>query len=463
LSAKLRFLHSGDIHLGRPASSGGELPQHLISLFNRAGIEALKNLFHKAVELDVDFIVIAGDLHDREARSVAFSQEFNQACKSLEEADIPLYLISGNHDPLPEERELFSYPPNVKILSSQEVECISYQDKANILGQSYRSPFESRKMYSFFTAPDNSKINIGLLHTQLDPNNSRYVPVAKEDLLSREDIDYWALGHLHEPQIIHDSSPTIAYAGTPQGRNCKETGLRGAFLVEYSRADQLKTPELSFIPTSPLIFRQININLSETATSDLGNISDLKRLLEEKADTLLSQSGFSDENLVNTIEQNSFFSLSKEARQDFSREFFAGLVIRWVITGENPLQDMIADNQEELRRELKQSLNKIFASPGQTPFLWTHSIKFNTIAELPELSDLGDNNPLFARVQEIFQELEEDTELTKELLDQWGEIWQGAEEPEERDFNKFYADQAVKEEILAAARREILSQLFRGD
>src|SRR6056297_1641385 len=98
MNNKLKFMHTADIHLGRPLSFAGNPPQELLDIFNKAGEAALKRLVEKSIENEADFIIIAGDLYDLEARSVKSSRFFLKQCKILQKENIPVYIISGNHD-----------------------------------------------------------------------------------------------------------------------------------------------------------------------------------------------------------------------------------------------------------------------------------------------------------------------------------------------------------------------------
>ena len=160
---KLRFIHTADLHLGGPLNCGGDPPVHLTTLFNEAGYRSLELICDRALEYEVDFVIIAGDIYDREARSVKASRFFVEQCQRLQEENIPVYVISGNHDPLSEKEDPFTPPDNVHIFDSSEVETREYfgkneKLKAQILGQSYRCKFESRIMYRYFTI-DNESVN----------------------------------------------------------------------------------------------------------------------------------------------------------------------------------------------------------------------------------------------------------------------------------------------------------------
>ena len=276
----IKFIHTADIHLAKELSCNSLSDYNFKNIFLDAGKKAFKNLIELAVKKEVDFILIAGDLYDREARSIKASRFFLNQCQYLNQKGIDLFLISGNHDPAGIKKEVFELPANVHYFSSQEVELFEYQKEgrlaARIIGQSYRQKFESRTMYNFYTAPDQAVFNIGLLHTALTKDNNRYVPVSKTELLSKKEINYWALGHLHQYQKINDK-PAIYFPGTLQAHNISEQGSKGAILVEVD--SNLKIKE-NFVPLSPFIFKEIVVDLERE--NELDNITKLQQLINEK-------------------------------------------------------------------------------------------------------------------------------------------------------------------------------------
>ena len=57
---------------------------------------------------------------------------------------------------------------------------------------------------------------------------SPYAPCTLEGLLSKN-YDYWALGHVHRREILHEN-PWIVFPGNTQGRHINESGPRGCTL-----------------------------------------------------------------------------------------------------------------------------------------------------------------------------------------------------------------------------------------
>ena len=452
----IKFLHTADIHLGRPLKSASQAPDHLNELFNNASYNALKNIFDQAINRRLDFVVISGDLYDSEARSVKASRNFLEECRRLKEFNIPVYIISGNHDPGGKELEPFDYPENVYFYPSEEVEINNHKNDsgntlARIIGQSYRSNFESRKMYTYYTVPDKNHFNLGLIHTQLNPDNRRYVPISQSDLLEKDDIHYWALGHIHQPLVLNSSSPALVYSGTPQGHNISEVGVKGCFIVEVPIQNPEKIPQINFIPTSPVIYKKIEFNITEM-DERLKTLSNLQELLLEKAEKQ-QDNNFTDEIDFHGIDRENVFIDGKAPVK--------GVIIRWVITGHGPLHERISSNQDEAEEDLRDFLNRNLASPGNNPFVWTHSVQIRTSEELPDLEELKENE-IYKEIDKIINEVSNNPDLEAKLLREWGSIWEGDEDHENRDNDSFYFDEETKQEIIEAARNKIIAYLFAG-
>lgn len=435
MNPKLKFIHTADIHLGRPLSFAGNPSQELLDIFNKAGENALKNLVDKSIEYEVDFIIIAGDLYDLEARSVKSSRFFLEQCRRLKKENIPVYIISGNHDPAAIKREPFEMPANVHFFSSENAETKFFRKNnlkaARIIGQSYREKFESRSMYNYYTAPDKALFNIGVIHTGLDKENNRYVPLSKSDLISKSEIHYWALGHIHQNIAVNNASPAIHYPGTIQGRDINEVGEKGCLLVNV---DQNLNMDTKFMHLSPVIFKNINIDINDK--SEIKKISDLEKILIKKAKNILDDF---------------------EKKED---EFINAFIVRWIIKGRTEINQYIKDNRKEVEDNILSELRRKFAD--QRPFIWSHSLVLRTADNLPQLDELKKNNKIFKEIDDLIKEIMKDDKLNEELIDEWGKIWQGSREDEDRESERFFADKDLKKEILDEAEKIIISEIIEG-
>jgi DNA repair exonuclease SbcCD nuclease subunit len=80
--------------------------------------------------------------------------------------------------------------------------------------------------------------------------------------MAGRNIDYWALGHRHTAQII-SKDPYIVYPGNTQGRNSRETGEKGAFLITVSDRRVVRT---EFFETGQIVWKDVDVQIGTTTT-----------------------------------------------------------------------------------------------------------------------------------------------------------------------------------------------------
>jgi exonuclease SbcD len=444
---KIRFIHAADIHLGSFLHIAGEIPENIQRVFRTATMDAFKRICDAAIRHQVDFIVISGDLYDREARSVAACRLFAEECKRLNEAGIPVYVIAGNHDPLREQPYIFELPQNVKVFGGNEPEAYPVSGKdgqtiARVIGQSYLSRAESRRMHLNYHCPDRGIWNIGLLHTQLDLGSSTYVPCSLPELKEKNDIHYWALGHIHKPQLLTQSIPVISYSGIPQGRDFGEDGIGGCILVEL---DPLKDPKLSFIPTSSVVFKRVEVWIDEDPNSIPETIPGLEDKISALADQLIKES----------YNETGGIPFSQDETSPIM-----GYVVQWVIKGRGKIHDLLMEQQDEASREIVQELRRSYQ--GTYPFLWTDSVYIRTEKVLPDRSKY-EHTPFFRELNKVVQECIASAPMKKQLIHEMGQIWDERGDHENIDDYCFLLDEETYEEIIENAIRFILEKLLEEE
>ncbi|BBK33165.1 DNA repair exonuclease SbcCD nuclease subunit [Stella humosa] len=227
-----RFLHAADIHLDSPLhglSRYDGLPVEDIRSATRA---AFDNLIQYAIDERVNFVVIAGDLFDGEWRDMGTGLYFARAMGRLDQAGIPAFVLAGNHDAASTISRTVPWPPNVRQFGSRRPETHRLPELAvAVHGQSFATPAVTDNLVVAYPPAEAHAFNIGVLHTALAgrPGHATYAPCSVEDLRSRG-YDYWALGHVHEFEIV-GREPHIVFPGNVQGRTIRETGPKGAVLV----------------------------------------------------------------------------------------------------------------------------------------------------------------------------------------------------------------------------------------
>ncbi|MCT8139487.1 DNA repair exonuclease [Anaerobacillus sp. CMMVII] len=263
----IRFIHAADLHLDSPFQGLRDLPEKLFHYVRESTFEALQMLVNHAINYQVDFVVLAGDLFDGENRSLMAQAKLKKAMEQLHQFGIACYIIHGNHDPLNGTWIPLSWPENV-FFFKDEVEVFEFTKNdvsVHLYGYSYPQKIVKENIASQFQRVGTADFHIGILHGTAEgqEGHDNYAPFSIQELVEK-DFDYWALGHIHKRQILHES-PFVAYSGNIQGRHSKEKGEKGVFLVEL---DDFKSSKLTFLPTSTLIWEELTIPIKGIETID---------------------------------------------------------------------------------------------------------------------------------------------------------------------------------------------------
>ena len=227
-----RFIHTGDIHLDSPLKGLAGQQGAAAERIRTATRIAFENLISQAIEDEVDFVVIAGDLYDGDWRDYQTGLFFVKQMGRLAQAKIPVFLLHGNHDAESQITRKLTLPPNVSVFSARKAETFRLPHlNVALHGQSFRQRDITDNLVPAYPSPIAGCFNIGVLHTGLGgmPGHANYAPCAVEDLINKG-YDYWALAHVHQAAVLHER-PHIVFCGNLQGRHIRESGPKGASLV----------------------------------------------------------------------------------------------------------------------------------------------------------------------------------------------------------------------------------------
>lgn len=228
----LKFLHAADIHLDSPLRGLERYDGAPVDEIRGATRRAFDNLVQLAIEEEVAFVLLAGDLYDGDWKDYNTGLFFASRMRRLEEAGIRAFVISGNHDAASQITRTLRTPANVTVLATRRPQTERLPElEVAIHGQGFASAAVSDDLAAAYPPGDPHLFNIGLLHTSLDgrPGHAPYAPCSVEGLRSRG-YQYWALGHVHQREVVC-RDPWIVFPGVLQGRHARETGPKGATLV----------------------------------------------------------------------------------------------------------------------------------------------------------------------------------------------------------------------------------------
>ncbi|MGB8993409.1 MAG: DNA repair exonuclease [Desulfobaccales bacterium] len=264
------FVHCADLHLDSPCEGIHAAAPNIAAVLREATFRALDRVIDLAITEQVDFIIVAGDVHDGENRSLRAQLRFRDALWQASEAGIPSFIAHGNHDPLSGWEAHLAMPAMVTRFGGQGVECFPVRRHgatlAHIYGLSYPVREVRANLAPQFRRRPEAPFAIGVLHCNVggDPNHDNYAPCGLEDLAAAG-MDYWALGHIHSRKILRDQEPWVVYPGNTQGRNWREMGPRGCYLVRVDAARRL-TP--TFVATDVVRWFRHDLDIGGLSTWD---------------------------------------------------------------------------------------------------------------------------------------------------------------------------------------------------
>ena len=228
----MKLIHLSDLHIGKKINEFSMLKDQ-------------QYIFEKIIQIidgqKIECVLIAGDIYDKSIPSKYAVQLFDDFLTKMAKRNIPIFIISGNHDSA--ERIAFGSKLmcQSKVYFSPafegDIKPILLRDEYGEIAV-YMLPFIKpaivKNIYKYADIESyNDAVKIAIEHMDIDKNR-RNILVAHQFVTGAEtsesedisvggidnvdacvfnDFDYVALGHIHKPQHIYRD--TIRYCGTP--------------------------------------------------------------------------------------------------------------------------------------------------------------------------------------------------------------------------------------------------------
>lgn len=280
-----RFIHCGDLHLGAPFSYIGSLSKTVDQAVRKATYTAFQTVIDTAVQSRVQAVLITGDIYNSDDHNLEAQVQFCRGMETLYEANIPVYIVTGNHDPLDSWGAHIQLPKNVHVFPSHEVTrfplIVNRVEIGGIYGRSIGRGQEHEDFTSQYIPKSSDDFSIALLHGSVNGygDDHRTVGPCSLQSLVESGMDYWALGHIHKRQVLHET-PYVVYAGNTQGLHVKEQGPKGFYIVQVSTQGHC---ELDFHETSAIRMETASISIT-----GLEKESEIREMLRHKKEMLRS-------------------------------------------------------------------------------------------------------------------------------------------------------------------------------
>ncbi|MCT0225601.1 DNA repair exonuclease [Synechococcus sp. CS-1328] len=266
----MRFLHASDLHLDSPLRGLAKHDDAPVDVLRGATREAFSNLIELAIEENVDFVLLGGDLYDGTWQDFSTAIFFSKKLGELDRAGIRVFGVLGNHDAQSKLTKALEKPKNLTLLPANKPHTEVLDDlEVAIHGQSFPQQQVVDNLAACYPMAMPGMFNIGLLHTSLDgrEGHAAYAPCKLDDLLAK-DYQYWALGHVHTREEV-STDPWVVFPGCLQGRHARETGPKGCCLV-YVEDRKVQRVE----------HRVLDVVRWENCVVDLSNVDSLQGVLD---------------------------------------------------------------------------------------------------------------------------------------------------------------------------------------
>ena len=249
----MKIIHCADIHAD--SRMGTHFSKDAADRRRNEIAESFERMVDYAGKNDVRAIIIAGDLFDtKETLHKQIKKRIGHVICQNPQIDF-LYL-RGNHDEdlsfLSEEK-----PANLKTFKKGQWTSYSYDD-IKIYGQELSDSLP----LSVYTGlnPEADCVNIVVMHGQVAEYKAKDgAPVISLPKLANKNIDYLALGHIHDYKIEKlDKRGVWSYSGCLEGRGFDECGKKGFVLLDIKD----KKIKADFIPDCSRTVSEIQVELS---------------------------------------------------------------------------------------------------------------------------------------------------------------------------------------------------------
>lgn len=326
-----RFLHLADLHIETAFGGRSETRKRLLA----ATREALQAGVDLALDRDLHAVLIAGDAFDDGKLQQEGVDFFMGQMERLTQAGVRVFYCTGNHDPgakagqaaqlgFDEADATAGHGGGLHLFRRGTPKAVTLTDEdgeafAIVVGAGHSQAKVDTNLAAKFKRPKGEVPVVGILHTQVESaaiseDHKPYAPSERKDY-EAADLDYWALGHVHKRQQVFPELP-VYYSGNLQGRNPKETGPKGGYVVELRSGEQA---QVEFVALAPVEWHHV-------VMADIQDVTD--------RDSLLAA-----------------FESAGQTLQDSTGLTAQDLCVRFIPTGSCPLASLLRDSHQRASLE----------------------------------------------------------------------------------------------------------------
>ncbi len=263
-AASTLIMVAGDLHIGTASTRvWGKLDSELTSTAC-----VWQRLVEEAIRRKTTVLLLTGDLVNENHQFWASLGPLEQGLQRLNDYNIQVIAVAGNHDPDVISRLADSVDvPNFTLLGRNgtwERKTIYDAEGGAVCrvdGWSFPTERVTDDPVEDYPAAESSLPVLGMVHGDLGQKSSNYAPLS-EDNLRRCPVDAWLLGHIHSHQLIRPETGArwILYAGSAQALDPGEPGVHGVWVLSFRNGQLDGEPQA--VPISSVRYEQRDIDLN---------------------------------------------------------------------------------------------------------------------------------------------------------------------------------------------------------
>ena len=237
----MRFIHCADLHLDSKMTAN--LSKEKAKIRKIELLNTFKKMVNYASDNQIKGIIIAGDLYD--TKNISATAKNAVIDEILNHPELDFYYLLGNHDGDSLLSAFSEMPDNLKLFNNSWTDYKVENTKIHIIGIEI-SEENNSTMYDALTLNPND-FNIVVLHGQeaIHKSKDKNVKISLRELKNKN-IDYLALGHIHQYKREKlDSRGIYCYSGCLEGRGFDECGEQGFVVIDID--DEKYTLKSEFI------------------------------------------------------------------------------------------------------------------------------------------------------------------------------------------------------------------------
>jgi exonuclease SbcD len=307
----MRILHFSDVHIG-VENYGSTDPDTGLSSRLTDFLATFDEVVDYALDNAVDLVLFAGDAYKSRDPSQTHQREFARRIARLSQADMPVFLLLGNHD-LP---HIASRATALDIFHTLAVPGVTIGDRLDTyLIQTRNGPLQVIALpwirrSAFLAREETRNLTIDQINQQLqervtnllawqtqalDPTIPAVIvahvslntaktsseqsmllgrdPIIMQSALAHPSLDYVALGHIHKHQVL-SQNPRVAYSGSLERIDFgEENDDKGFCLIDLDplkpQGQRLSDFTFHHVKARPFLTIEVKVTAEEDPTEEV--------------------------------------------------------------------------------------------------------------------------------------------------------------------------------------------------